>query len=383
MHAFDVLGDPVRRRILELLAGGEHTSGAVIDVIRAEFGLSQPGVSKHLRVLRENGFATVRRGRHTADLRPRGPTAPGGRRLARSLAELLGATPRRAGHGDRQRQALRVRPADGRRRRPAVEPRGGYRRSHAPRGLDEGWHRRRRRRARAAGAGVGPAAGGGVRDLWQRPPLPARPGPEAARHVARPRAGGDRRRRAAGLADVRYAVSPNVTCGGTCAFCRSGRTHLCGRGGPGIGLGRHGGLADLVDAPLINLAPIPDGVDPVTARSPSPWPSPCTEWAGRRRPPTGCWCSAPAPSGCAPRCRADRAAEVAITARHPHQRAAAEAWGHGHRRTRRHRLGQGAPSRGRDRERGRRRRHPQRCHPRRGARWAHRAARLFSEPKAV
>ena len=60
MHAFDVLGDPVRRRIIELLADGEHSSGAVVEVIRDEFGLSQPGVSQHLRVLREQGFATVR-----------------------------------------------------------------------------------------------------------------------------------------------------------------------------------------------------------------------------------------------------------------------------------------------------------------------------------
>ncbi|HEX6077839.1 MAG TPA: metalloregulator ArsR/SmtB family transcription factor [Micromonosporaceae bacterium] len=60
MHAFDVLGDPVRRRILELLADGEQTSGAITDVIREEFGISQPAVSQHLRVLRETGFATVR-----------------------------------------------------------------------------------------------------------------------------------------------------------------------------------------------------------------------------------------------------------------------------------------------------------------------------------
>ncbi len=60
MHAFDVLGDPVRRRILELLADGEQASGAVTEVIRAEFGISQPAVSQHLRVLRDNGFATVR-----------------------------------------------------------------------------------------------------------------------------------------------------------------------------------------------------------------------------------------------------------------------------------------------------------------------------------
>ena len=60
MHAFDILGDPRRRRILELLADGEQTSGALTDVIRAEFGLSQPAVSQHLRVLRDSGFASVR-----------------------------------------------------------------------------------------------------------------------------------------------------------------------------------------------------------------------------------------------------------------------------------------------------------------------------------
>ena len=60
MHAFDVLGDPVRRRILELLADGELSSGAITEVIRAEFGISQPAVSQHLRVLREHGFATAR-----------------------------------------------------------------------------------------------------------------------------------------------------------------------------------------------------------------------------------------------------------------------------------------------------------------------------------
>ena len=60
MHAFDVLGDPVRRRILELLAAGERSSGAVSAVIQAEFGISQPAVSAQLRVLRDNGFTTVR-----------------------------------------------------------------------------------------------------------------------------------------------------------------------------------------------------------------------------------------------------------------------------------------------------------------------------------
>jgi DNA-binding transcriptional ArsR family regulator len=60
VEAFDVLGDPVRRRILELLADGERAAGEVAAVVGAEFGISQPAVSQHLKVLREHGFATVR-----------------------------------------------------------------------------------------------------------------------------------------------------------------------------------------------------------------------------------------------------------------------------------------------------------------------------------
>ena len=60
MHAFDVLGDPVRRRILELLADGEQASGAIGAIVQAEFGITQPAVSQHLKVLRDSGFATVR-----------------------------------------------------------------------------------------------------------------------------------------------------------------------------------------------------------------------------------------------------------------------------------------------------------------------------------
>ncbi len=60
MHAFDVLADPVRRRILELLLEREHASGEVVLVVRREFGISQAAVSQHLRVLRDNGFASAR-----------------------------------------------------------------------------------------------------------------------------------------------------------------------------------------------------------------------------------------------------------------------------------------------------------------------------------
>ncbi len=78
MHAFDVLGDPVRRRILELLSEGEHASGEIVDVIGKEFGITQSAVSQQLKVLRDSGFASVR--------------ADGARRLyavdARPLAEV-------------------------------------------------------------------------------------------------------------------------------------------------------------------------------------------------------------------------------------------------------------------------------------------------------
>ncbi len=61
MHAFDVLGDPVRRRLLELLADGERSAGELSAAIREEVGISQPAVSQHLKVLRDMGFARGRR----------------------------------------------------------------------------------------------------------------------------------------------------------------------------------------------------------------------------------------------------------------------------------------------------------------------------------
>jgi DNA-binding transcriptional ArsR family regulator len=60
VHAFDVLGDPVRRRILELLADGEKSAGEIGATIQDEFAITQPAVSQHLKVLRDNGFTSVR-----------------------------------------------------------------------------------------------------------------------------------------------------------------------------------------------------------------------------------------------------------------------------------------------------------------------------------
>ena len=61
MHAFDILSDPVRRRTLELISREEHASGEIVMVIEAEFGISQSAVSQHLRILRDAGFAKVRK----------------------------------------------------------------------------------------------------------------------------------------------------------------------------------------------------------------------------------------------------------------------------------------------------------------------------------
>jgi DNA-binding transcriptional ArsR family regulator len=53
---FDVLAEPQRRRILDLLLDHERSAGEIVEALH----LSQPGVSKHLRVLREAGLVRVR-----------------------------------------------------------------------------------------------------------------------------------------------------------------------------------------------------------------------------------------------------------------------------------------------------------------------------------
>jgi DNA-binding transcriptional ArsR family regulator len=54
--SFAILAEPTRRKILDLLRDGEQPVGDLVDRLR----LSQPGVSKHLRVLREAGLVEVR-----------------------------------------------------------------------------------------------------------------------------------------------------------------------------------------------------------------------------------------------------------------------------------------------------------------------------------
>jgi DNA-binding transcriptional ArsR family regulator len=56
MRTLEVLADPTRLRIVELLAEGERSAGE----IASHFPTSRPGISRHLRVLRENGLVAAR-----------------------------------------------------------------------------------------------------------------------------------------------------------------------------------------------------------------------------------------------------------------------------------------------------------------------------------
>ncbi len=56
MSPFEAIAEPSRRRILEVLRAGETPAGALVEAT----GLSQPGVSKHLKLLRQAGLVSMR-----------------------------------------------------------------------------------------------------------------------------------------------------------------------------------------------------------------------------------------------------------------------------------------------------------------------------------
>ncbi|MFI6774812.1 ArsR/SmtB family transcription factor [Nocardia sp. NPDC050412] len=57
---FEALGDPVRRYILELVAADEQSAGTIVAAVQQRAAISQPGVSQHLKVLRDAGLVSVR-----------------------------------------------------------------------------------------------------------------------------------------------------------------------------------------------------------------------------------------------------------------------------------------------------------------------------------
>ncbi len=60
MHVFALLGDPVRLRIVQLLASGEKPVWRLVEVVGPEFHIGRAAISHQLRVLRDSGFVTVR-----------------------------------------------------------------------------------------------------------------------------------------------------------------------------------------------------------------------------------------------------------------------------------------------------------------------------------
>jgi DNA-binding transcriptional ArsR family regulator len=57
VDVFEAVADPSRRALLDMLAGGERTAGELVATLPQ---LTQPSVSRHLRVLRELGLVEVR-----------------------------------------------------------------------------------------------------------------------------------------------------------------------------------------------------------------------------------------------------------------------------------------------------------------------------------
>lgn len=186
-----------------------------------------------------------------------------------------------------------------------------------PAPLEDGWAR-----VRVSSCGIC----GSDLHFWHgtmRPPLGTAPGHELAGTVDDVAGDG-----AGAVADVLYAVSPNVSCG-SCPFCLTGDTHLCDRAlGRGLGLGADGGLADTVDVPVANLAPT--GTDDGLIASLTEPLAVSLRGLGLAdlEPDSRVLVLGAGTIGLTAALLArDRVAEVGITARHPHQAAAAEAMG--------------------------------------------------------
>ncbi len=60
MHIYEVLAEPIRRRIVEVLASGGHYAGDIEQLVMVEFGVGRAAVQHHLKLLREHGFVHTR-----------------------------------------------------------------------------------------------------------------------------------------------------------------------------------------------------------------------------------------------------------------------------------------------------------------------------------
>jgi DNA-binding transcriptional ArsR family regulator len=60
MHIYEVMAEPIRRRIVDVLASGEHNAGDLESLIVVEFGVGRSAVQHHLKLLRDHGFVVTR-----------------------------------------------------------------------------------------------------------------------------------------------------------------------------------------------------------------------------------------------------------------------------------------------------------------------------------
>jgi len=124
-----------------------------------------------------------------------------------------------------------------------------------------------------------------------------------------------------------YVVEPRLACG-SCDFCKAGKRHLCPRGGL-IGVTLDGGLAETLDCPPEVLHTVSAGIEPACAALAEPL-AVCVRGIHRARISTSS-CVLVLGAGTvgllAGLLARDRAARVAVSARYPHQRHAAERLG--------------------------------------------------------
>jgi DNA-binding transcriptional ArsR family regulator len=119
VDVFTVVADPTRRAVLDLLRDGERTAG---ELATAAPGLTQPAMSRHLRVLRDAGLVRVRvAGRHRVY-----------RLEARPLADLEGWVGRYRAHWTQALDLLSAHLA------PTPEPSATPEPEHAPPGGQDG-----------------------------------------------------------------------------------------------------------------------------------------------------------------------------------------------------------------------------------------------------
>lgn len=60
MHPFQIMSEPIRRRLIEVLCVGEHSFGDLAGVVTVEFGVTKAAASWHLAILKRNGWVSTR-----------------------------------------------------------------------------------------------------------------------------------------------------------------------------------------------------------------------------------------------------------------------------------------------------------------------------------